>query len=1411
MHIARIFRTRRAAFGAFASLVATLAAWSGVPAAQAPQVQDLLVDPFTNATSQADVSRLNVDTPGYPCLTAAPGAASSSTIPNCNLAAPDPAGQGTLRFTTDATGSASAIVSTAHLPTSQGLRISFVQYQWGGHNIEGPGSLGGGDGIAFFLASAPPVPDVLGPQGGALGYTSDGGTSGLPHGWLGIGLDAFGSYNSPGFFGSTTCPEITWNARGDEISVRGPAHEGYCLIGSSAASGGLPGGVSLRGPDRPSSRRRIEIVIDAAANTYAVNMDPTGGTNFQPAVTGTLPSSYTDPVTGESMPGLPPRIAFGFSASTGSATDNHEIAEVSVQTVSGRVPVLGLTQTLSSGDTALPGDAFTIDLHPTVDGEVAESATLHIDDVLPSGLIVNASPSGMDWSCTTADTSISCSYTGGYPLDPGTVLPDITIPVAVQGASLGSVLTNSASLTSLDAAMPAHSSARLVISTPLTIDIGSLTPGPGGEFSLPDGTVGVPYSASLTTSGGTAPITWSLVSGPLPTGVTFSPNGVFGGTPTAAGVSSLRLRVADANGLTITAPLSLAIAPTALTIPTTGLPAGPGGSFALPGGTVGVGYSAALSATGGTGTITWSLNGGALPAGLTLASNGAITGTPTAAGTASFTLKATDANGASATVPLSIAVASALSIPTTGLPAGPGGSFALPGGTVGVVYSTALTATGGTGTITWSLNGGALPAGLTLASNGAITGTPTAAGTASFTLKATDANGASATVPLSIAIASPLSIPTTGLPAGPGGSFALQGGTVGVVYSAALTATGGTGTITWSLNGGALPAGLTLASNGAITGTPTAAGTGSFTLKATDANGASASVPLSIAIASALSIPTTGLPAGPGGSFALPGGTVGVVYSAALTATGGTGTITWSLNGGALPAGLTLASNGAIAGTPTAAGTASFTLKATDANGASATVPLSIAIASPLSIPTTGLPAGPGGSFALPGGTVGVVYSASLTATGGTGTITWSRVTGNLPAGLALAANGTITGTPTAAGTASFTLKATDTTGASATVPLSIVIAGSLSIPTTGLPAGPGGSFALPGGTVGVAYSASLTATGGTGTITWSRITGNLPAGLSLASTGTVSGTPTTTGTSIFTLRATDARGASATVALSIAITTTPLRITTTALPGGRVGTPYSFTLSAVGGVQPYTWRANGGLPRGLSLSTAGVISGTPIAYQATNFVTLSVTDAVGRSALQSMTLPISQLAFTTTTLPTGYLDGRMPYDASINTSGAVPNVTFTVISGSLPPGIAMNASMAGCYCARLQGLPTVAGTYTFTVQAVDATGATAVTTLSVRIANISLAAYAPFVLARPGDVINSQAGVLFGPPNGRYTWTITSGTLPAGLTMSPSGLFSGRVTQTGFWTLQLRVVDQYGNVGTAVQMIFVYDPNIGG
>ncbi len=167
----------------------------------------------------------------------------------------------------------------------------------------------------------------------------------------------------------------------------------------------------------------------------------------------------------------------------------------------------------------------------------------------------------------------------------------------------------------------------------------------------------------------------------------------------------------------------------------------------------------------------------------------------------------------------------------------------------------------------------------------------------------------------------------------------------------------------------------------------------------------------------------------------------------------------------------------------------------------------------------------------------------------------------------------------------------------------------------------------LPAGTVNIPYSATLSVTGGVPPYTWSVAQGRLPNGLTLnASSGAISGTPTAAGTFNFTVQVSDSESPPATAVAPLSITVqSALVITTSSLPSGTVNNPYSATLSAAGGVPPYTWSiTQGTLPNGLALNGgSGVISGTPTAAGTFNF-TVQVRDSESPPATASAPLGIT-------------------------------------------------------------------------------------------------------------------------------------------------------------------------------------------
>jgi hypothetical protein len=399
----------------------------------------------------------------------------------------------------------------------------------------------------------------------------------------------------------------------------------------------------------------------------------------------------------------------------------------------------------------------------------------------------------------------------------------------------------------------------------------------------------------------------------------------------------------------------------------------------------------------------------------------------------------------------------------------------------------------------------------------------------------------------------------------------------GAAYNQTITGSGGTGPYTFSLFSGALPPGISLSSGGVLSGHPTTLGTFNFTVQATDSVSNTGSQAYSVTISPAT---VTLSPA------SLPNGVRGVAYSQTITASGGTGSYTFSLMTGALPPGMALSASGAFSGTPSTTGTFNFTVQATDAFGNSGSQAYSVTI-SPATIMLS--PA------SLPNGVRGVAYSQTITASGGTGSYTFSLMTGALPPGMALSASGAFSGTPSTTGTFNFTVQAMDAFGNTGSQAYSVTIS-----PAT-ITLSPA---SLPNGVRNVAYSQTITASGGTGPYTFSLLTGTLPPGMAFSSSGTFSGTPTTTGTFNFSIQATDAFGNTGSQAYSVTIdgSATTIALSSSANPS-TVGQPVTFT------------------------TTVTSASGTP---------TGAVTFMDGGTTLGSATLAGGVAVFTTTALTIG-------------------------------------------------------------------------------------------------------------------------------------------------------------------------------
>lgn len=850
-----------------------------------------------------------------------------------------------------------------------------------------------------------------------------------------------------------------------------------------------------------------------------------------------------------------------------------------------------------------------------------------VTDNLPANLGLSFG-FGAGWSCT-GTTNVTCTHAG--PLAAGASLPTLQLNVTVGfGTPAGTnSITNTASVSTPGETNTANNTATdptTVLKRASQIALGSVTPNPATNchpltvsFTASNpGLGGPPTSGTVTVTDGVNSCTGTLNNSPsgscaltLTTLGTRSLTATYAGNADFEGSTSAPVMVQVAansppvlgtyTAQSVVAGSSLTVSPTA---PPTDNSAITSVTVVSPGI---VPFLGTLSVEPATGVVT--------------INNARPTG--------SFPIRvtATDDCGATTSAMFTLTVVCpGILITPPSLP------VALPG----MAYNTTLTGTRGLAPYTFSVVSGTLPTGLTLASNGVLSGTHNQTGTFMFTVKATDANGCMATVDYTLIT----TCPTLTL-----NPSALPDAMPGVAYALAFTATGGTSPYSYSLQSGTLPDGFTLNSLGNFVGTPSRAGSFTFTIQASDRYSCA------ITRTYTLNIPCPAVAVAPA---ALPNGIIGRSYSEKLSISFGNLPFNFTLQSGALPRGLTLAADGTLAGTPTQTGVSTFTVKGTDGYGCMALREYALTIVCPV---ITVNPA------TLNGGFVGAAYYQKLSASGGAAPYVFSLQSGALPNGLALQAD-ELLGILNRPGNFSFVIKATDANGCTVLREYSLLVECNLVLQPDKLPVA----------NLGAAYSQMLTISGGvTGTTySFSLMNGMLPNGLTLTANGLLSGTTTQLGSFAFTVKATGSNGCTATRDYTLSVRNCPV---ITVSPT-ETNITYTTVFTASGGATPYTFSlVKGMLPYGLNFSSEGRFTGFPLSSGVFPF-TIKATDANGCSGMRNYVLDLSLRPGISNLIPSAVLAGRGAFTLTVNGSNFLNNATLSWNGAARPTTVVSSTQL---------------------------------------------------------------------------------------------------------------------------------------
>jgi len=1029
-----------------------------------------------------------------------------------------------------------------------------------------------------------------------------------------------------------------------------------------------------------------------------------------------------------------PILVSGTSTITASFTKDSTGATVSTANLGA---LIGLTDAF--GGNALTGSSFS-GAQTTIQSTGQATATYNagstggvetltntVDGVAASvQLTVNQPPSITSGNSTTFKVGTAGTFSvtaSGYPaptfstastLPSGVTLSSAGVLSGTPAAGSGGVYT--LSITASNGVSPnATQSFTLTVNEAPTITSANNT-----TFKV--GTAG---SFSVTASGYPAP-TFSTAS-TLPSGVTLSSAGVLSGTPAAGSGGTYSITLTASNGVTPNGSQSFTLtvseAPSITSASSTTFKVGTVGSFTV---TTGSHYPASetLSKTG------------SLPSGVTFTDNGngtaTLAGTPVAGTGGSYPITISAANGvtpnASQSFTLTVNEAPSItSASSTSFTVGTAGTFTV---TTGSHYPAAETLS----------KTGSLPSGVTFTDNGngtaTIAGTPAASTGGSYPITITASNGISPDASQ---------------------SFTLTVNQAPVITSAASTTfkVGTAGTFSVTASGypaptfstvSTLPSGVTLSTAGVLSGTPAPGTGGSYPISIKAANGnspdATQSFTLTVNDAPAItSVNNATFKVGTAGTFS-------------VTATGYP-TPTFS-TASTLPSGVTLSTGGVLSGTPAAGTGGVYSISITASNGVSPNATQSFTLTVNQAPAIT--------SASNTTFQVGTADSFSVTASGYPAP-TFSTVS-TLPSGVTLSTGGVLSGTPAPGTGGSYPITITATNGISPDASQSFTLTVNegpviTSVNHTTFQVGTAGTF-------------TVTASG-TPASTFTE-TGALPSGVMLSTGGVLSGTPAagTGGVYSITITASNGHLPDGTQSFTLTVNEAPA-ITSANNVTFQVGTVGTFTVTA-SGMPASTFSETGTLPSGVTLSSGGVLSGTPAPGTGGVYpISIKAANGILPDATQSFTLTVNSAPAITSASSTTLKVGTAG-SFTVTTGSAYPTAETLSHTGSLPSGVAFTDNGDGT--ATLAGTPAAGtgGAYSITISASNGVSPDASQNFTLTVDE------APSITSANHVTFDAGTFSSFTVTTGSCYPAITSigetGSLPSGLTFTDNG--DGTATLSG-------------------------------